>query len=76
MTVAERIHDFVIAQNSYPFCDDCIQIALGLPRRQEVQPVTKTLGTVEDFRRESGRCMRCGRTKLVVQALGHSKRRQ
>jgi len=45
MTISERIHDYLVEQRLTGICDDCLQRKLGLARRQEVAPVTTTLGT-------------------------------
>jgi hypothetical protein len=71
MTNAEHIHTFLIEHKPDCFCDDCIQKKLGLARRQQVAPVTKTLGLTPGFRRDPGLCATCAhpRTKFVIRAV-------
>ena len=71
MTIPERIYTFVTNHRPDCFCDDCIQRELGLARRQEVAPVTKTLGLTSGFVRDAGFCAVCQhpRTKLVIRAM-------
>ena len=71
MAISERVYNFLAQHKPDCFCDDCIQHALGLSRRQEVAPVTITLGLTAAFHRGSGQCALCQhqRTKLVIQAL-------
>ena len=70
MTISERIHDYLVEQRPAGICDDSLQRKLGLARRQEVAPVTKTLGLTHGFQRESGHCPCCSRQrrKLVTRA--------
>jgi hypothetical protein len=70
MTIPECIHDYLIENRPVGFCDDCLQLKLGLARRQEVAPVTKTLGLTRGFQREPGYCPCCSqrRRKLVTRA--------
>jgi hypothetical protein len=44
MTIPECIRDYLTENRPVGFCDDGLQLKLGLARRQEVAPVTKTLG--------------------------------
>jgi hypothetical protein len=71
MTIPERIYTFITSHNADCFCDDCIQRELGLARRQQVAPITKTLGLTPEFVRVAGLCAVCSypRTKLVIRAL-------
>jgi hypothetical protein len=71
MAISERIYAFLIEHTPDCFCDDCIQRELGLARRQEVAPVTKTLGLTPGFNRNPGLCVSCAppRTKLVIRAI-------
>lgn len=71
MTISERIFQFVVNHRPGCFCDDCIRRMLGLARRQEVAPVTKTLGLTSGFERAPGMCVVCShpRTKLVIRAI-------
>jgi hypothetical protein len=68
MTIPEKVFEFLVDQRPRCFCDDCIQRELGLARRQEVAPVTKTLGLTSAFRREPGCCASGShsRIKLVI----------
>jgi hypothetical protein len=71
MTIPERVRDFLVDHRPDCFCDDCIQERLSLKRRQEVAPVTKTLGLTPGFIRGAGLCVSCTRTrtKLGIQAV-------
>jgi hypothetical protein len=71
MTIPEQIKGFLEGHRSDCFCDDCIQEQLKLARRQEVAPVTKTLGLTLGFQRDHGVCVLCShpRTKLVIRAI-------
>ncbi len=44
MIISEAVHTFLAKNRPRAFCDDCLQERLGLARRQEVAPVTKTFG--------------------------------
>jgi hypothetical protein len=70
MTISECIHDHLVEHRPAGFCDYCLQLKLGLARRQEVAPVTKTRGLTRGFQRESGHCPCCSRRrrKLVTRA--------
>lgn len=70
MTISERVYVYLLEHKPDCFCDDCIQRELSLSRRQEVAPVTKTLGLTAEFVREPGLCIACPhhRTKLVIHA--------
>lgn len=71
MTIPERVHRFVVSHRPECVCDDCICKELHLPRRQEVAPVTKSLGLTAEFVRNSGLCVSCvhPRNKLVIHAV-------
>jgi len=70
MTIPECIQITLSKTDLLDFCDDCLQLKLGSARRQEVAPVTKTLGLTRGFQRESGHCPCCSRRrrKLVTRA--------
>jgi len=56
MSIPERVVAFLRGGKPGAFCDDCIQLGLGLPRRQEVAIVTLTLAQCMEFRRQVGIC--------------------
>ena len=70
MTIPERMYALLTEHKPSCFCDDCIQKRLCLPRRQQVAPITKTLGLTLGFRRERGLCCECPRpsTKFATGA--------
>lgn len=78
MTIAERIHAFLSEERPRAFCDDCIQEKLELPRRQEVAPVTKSLGLTDRFTRCRDFCNSCARPRLkfVICCVGNVSTRQ
>jgi hypothetical protein len=65
MSQPERIFNFLVERRE-PFCDDCIQTRLELSQRQQVQPVSATLGLTSDFERAKDICAGCGDEKFVV----------
>lgn len=71
MTIPEKVFAFLVDHKPARFCDDCIQKRLSLKRRQEVAPITNTLGLSSGFARDPGRCVsfHSPRTKLVIHAL-------
>ena len=64
--IPERIRELLVDLAPAPACDDCIQKDLGLRRRQQVQPVTSTLGLTSEFIREQNICSICKSSKLVT----------
>ena len=66
--VPERIHDLIVSRRPEALCDDCIQHALQLKNRQQVQPVTITLALTRDFFREMGACSTCDMFKKVIRS--------
>ena len=64
--VPQRIHGFLTENAPAGFCDDCLKGQLELANRQQVWPVTTTLGLTSDFDKTVGVCSGCGKdTKLV-----------
>jgi RNase P subunit RPR2 len=68
MTIPEKVAEYLQRNTPRTFCDDCLQVLLGLPRRQEAQQATKPLGVSGAFDRNQGRCHNCGGSKLVIRA--------
>lgn len=71
MTIPERTPSFLIEHKPDCYCDDCIRERLCLARRQEVAPITKTLGLTSGFSRGRGLCPSCPnqRPKYVTGVL-------
>lgn len=65
MTVPERVFHHLNA-SSGPLCDACIQRQLGLPRHQQVQQITSTLGLTSDFERVERECVGCAERRLSI----------
>lgn len=70
MKVPEMVVDLLRRYRGVAVCDDCIRDELGLKKRQEVQPVTATLGLCSGFTRQKGACPWCKsvREKFVTKA--------
>src|SRR4051794_6063540 len=69
-TVPERVRDFLNMRAGRFYCDDCIQVRLGLKWRQQVQLITATLGVVTlAFGRQTDRCSMCEERKQVICAF-------
>lgn len=51
MGIAERIARFLKQNRGVPFCDDCLERALALKRRQQAQQATNPLGQTPGYTR-------------------------
>jgi hypothetical protein len=70
MSVPQRVNTYICETGGYAVCDGCIQEALQLPQRQQVQQITSTLGTTRDFKREHGECSICHNMAKVTRMKG------
>jgi hypothetical protein len=68
MSIPEDVATFLRKKKSAAYCDDCLQKAVPLKRRQQAQRVTDALNQTHDFTREKGRCVNCGGEKYVTKA--------
>lgn len=66
MTVPEDVSNYITINRPNAYCDDCIQAALDLSRRQQVQQITSSLGLSADYDRNDGICSTCGSEKKVI----------
>jgi len=71
MTSPERVHKFLTDRTPAPVCDDCIAKHTAVEPRQQVNPITATLGLTTDFDRKRGTCSICKSDKLVTRSLRH-----
>lgn len=72
MEVPERIHAYLTSRTPEPVCDDCISKGAGVTPRNQVNPITRTLGLTTDFMRVHGVCADCKSDKLVTRSLRHA----
>jgi hypothetical protein len=68
MGVPKRINAF-ITHGGDAYCDICIQNGLRIARTAQVQPVTATLATTQEFTRKRGSCSICKSIRLVIQKV-------
>ena len=62
----QRIREFLVSNHGSAYCDVCIQTTLDLNWRQQVQLVTATFSTTEQFERKIGPCFVCNEVKQVT----------
>jgi hypothetical protein len=65
----EKVRDFLQARRGRSYCDECIQIRMGLRWRQQVQLITATLSVTRSFERSQDICCYCNERKHVICAL-------
>lgn len=70
-TIPERVYGFLRGRTPDPACDDCVAKGTGVPR-ENVNPLTTTLGLTTDFVKARGICSLCQGTKLVTRSLRYA----
>lgn len=70
-TIPERVYGFIWQSTPAPVCDDCAAKATGVPR-ENVNPLTQTLGLTSDFAKARGTCTLCQASKLVTRSLRYA----
>ena len=65
-SLPQRIREFLVSNHGSAYCDVCIQTTLDLNWRQQVQLVTATFSTTEQFERKIGPCFVCNEVKQVI----------
>jgi hypothetical protein len=69
MSVPEEVMLFLRSRVNTRFCDNCIAKELLLKKPQQSQQATSALNLAgSTFARGPGKCIVCGKTKLVIRA--------
>lgn len=60
MNRPEQVNDFITKRRGSAICDDCLSKELKIKPRNQINPITNTLGTTSDFVRMTDVCDVCG----------------
>ncbi len=71
-TNPERVYRFLRERTPAPLCDDCIAEGAEVSPRQQINPITASLGLTTDFDKVHGTCSLCKNDKLVTRSLRYA----
>jgi hypothetical protein len=66
MSNSEKVVEFLRINKGFWQCDRCISVNTGVEPPNQVNQITRPLGTTRDYERRATDCQNCGSTKVCI----------